>query len=79
MRKIGTDDLEILDIAMKKNGTCHWVVGDSAFSKILVPTDPITVSIAEKIGFIHEKTEIVRKRKSRSGFLLHEAVITLKK
>jgi len=71
--------LQNLYRVMKKNGKCHWVVGDSAFSKILVPTDPITVSIAEKIGFTHEKTEIVRKRKSRSGFLLHEAVITLKK
>ena len=64
---------------MKSNAKCYWVVGDSAFSKILVPTDDITVEIAEKIGFKHEKTDIVRDRTSRSGLALHESIITLKK
>ena len=64
---------------MRDNGRCYWVIGDSAFSKILIPTDRITVSIAENAGFKHIKTEITRQRKSRSGLGLHEAVVILEK
>ena len=64
---------------MHDNGTCYWVIGDSAFSNILIPTDKITVSIAENIGFKHTKTEITRQRKSRGGLDLHEAVVILEK
>lgn len=71
--------LQNLFRVMKSDSKCYWVIGDSAFSKIHVPTDKLTVEVAEKNGFKHEITEIVRRRKSRSGFDLHEAVITLKK
>tara|TARA_Y100000590_G_scaffold51531_1_gene54141 strand:- start:2986 stop:4221 length:1236 start_codon:yes stop_codon:yes gene_type:complete len=64
---------------MKSGGKCFWVVGDSAFSGIKIPTDVISENIAKEIGFKHERTDIVRERKSRSGLKLHEAVIVLKK
>ena len=64
---------------MKTAGRCYWVVGDSAFSKIRIPTDRITTDIAIEKGFSHVNTRIVRKRKSRSGLTLHEAVIVLEK
>ena len=64
---------------MRATGRCYWVVGDSAFSKIIIPTDRITTEIAMKKGFSHVDTRIVRGRKSRSGLILHEAVIVLKK
>ena len=64
---------------MKHSSKCYWVVGDSAFSEIKIPTDIISTDIAKKIGFKHERTDIIRKRKSRSGITLHEVVIVLKK
>jgi len=71
--------LQNLYRVMKPNSTCYWVVGDSAFSQIRVPTDDITVKISKDIGFTHKRTDIVRTRKSRSGMSLHEAVIILQK
>lgn len=64
---------------MKHSSKCYWVVGDSAYSEIKIPTDIISTEIAKKNGFKHERTDIVRKRKSRSSIELHEVVIVLKK
>ena len=64
---------------MKPSSKCYWVVGDSAFSNIKIPTDVISIEIAEKVGFKHERTDIIRERKSRGGMILHEVVIVLKK
>ena len=51
---------------------------DSAFSNIKIPTDTISIGIAKKAGFKHERTDIIRERKSRGGMILHEVVIVLK-
>ena len=70
---------ESLFRVMKSSSKCYWVVGDSAFSEIKIPTDIISTEIAKKVGFKHERTDIIRERKSRSGVVLHEVVIVLKK
>lgn len=64
---------------IKEGGRVYWVVGDSAFAKIHVPTDKFTVDIAKRTGFSHIRTSQVRVRKSRSGLSLREVVIELTK
>jgi DNA modification methylase len=71
--------LESIYRVMMPGSKCYWVVGDSAFWKIRVPTDKITTDIARDVGLNHEGSSIVRSRKSRSGIKLHEVVIELSK
>lgn len=74
-----TSCFENLFRVMKPSSKCYWVVGDSAFSEIKIPTDVFSTDIAKRVGFKHVRTDIVRERKSRSGIVLHEVVIVLEK
>lgn len=64
---------------LKMGKNCIWVVGDSLFSNIYVPTDVITAEIGTEVGFKIEENRVVRKRRSRNGFKLHESVLIMKK
>ena len=64
---------------MKSGGECFWVVGDSAFSGIRIPTDEITAKIASDQGFSNERIIHIRDRRSRSGVRLRESIIVLRK
>ncbi|MHA1222154.1 MAG: hypothetical protein ACTSP3_02600 [Candidatus Heimdallarchaeaceae archaeon] len=65
---------------LKDNATIWWVVGDSGHYGFHIPTDEITVKIAESLGFKHIETKILRTRKaSRHNLVLKEVVIVLKK
>ena len=49
---------------MKNGSNCIFVVGDSQFSGIPVPTHIICNNIAEEIGFKSSNLKAVRKRKT---------------
>lgn len=58
---------------------CVFVIGDSLFGSVYIPTDALISDICKDIGFNVEKIDIVRKRKSRSGYKLHESVLYMRK
>jgi hypothetical protein len=63
-------------------GHCVWVVGDSQFSNVYVPTDDITSKIAASTpggGLRLVTHEVVRQRRSRSGMKLRESVLVFGK
>jgi len=64
---------------LKSGRYCVLVIGDSFFGDTHIPTDVILGSISEQIGFCMEDNKIVRDRKSRGGFPLHESILILRK
>ncbi len=64
---------------LKNDRYCVLVIGDSFFGDTHIPTDVILGNISERIGFRMEDNRIVRVRKSRSGFPLHESILILQK
>jgi DNA modification methylase len=64
---------------LKSGHYCVLVIGDSFFGDTHIPTDVILGSISERIGFRMEDNRIVRIRKSRGGFPLHESILILRK
>jgi len=64
---------------LKNNRYCVLVIGDSFFGDTHIPTDVILGNISERIGFHMEDNRIVRVRKSRGGFPLHESILILQK
>ncbi len=64
---------------LKNNSYCVLVIGDSFFGDTHIQTDVILGNIAERIGFRMEDNRIVRVRKSRGGFPLHESILILQK
>jgi len=64
---------------LKSGHYCVLVIGDSFFGDTHIPTDVILGNISERIGFRMEDNRIVRVRKSRGGFPLHESILILHK
>ncbi len=64
---------------LKNDCYCVLVIGDSFFGDTHIPTDVILGNISERIGFRMEDNRIVRQRKSRGGFPLHESILILQK
>ncbi len=64
---------------LKNRRYCVLVIGDSFFGDTHIPTDKILGNISERIGFRMEDNRIVRVRKSRGGFPLHESILILRK
>ena len=64
---------------LKNDRYCVLVIGDSFFGDTHIPTDVILGNISERIGFRMEDNRIVRVRKSRGGFPLHESILILQK
>jgi len=64
---------------LKSGRYCVLVIGDSFFGDTHIPTDVILGNISERIGFRMEDNKIVRVRKSRGGFPLHESILILRK
>jgi len=64
---------------LKKNCYCVLVIGDSFFGDTHIDTDVILGDISERIGFSLKENRIVRVRKSRGGFPLHESILILQK
>lgn len=71
---------------LKYGGFCAIVVGNSAYSGIVVPTDLILAEYAESIGFIVDKIEVDRfiitssqqyEKTKQEGKFLRESVICL--
>lgn len=73
--------LKNLYLVMNDGGKVAWVVGDSLILDVYIPTDLLTMVIAEKIGFKPLRVEIDRKRRSgiRRSFILRESVLYFKK
>ncbi len=67
--------------AMRDNGHVAWVVGDSLILDVYVPTDLLTMEIAEVVGFTPIGMEVGRVRRSgiRRRFKLRESVLYFKK
>lgn len=86
-----TDMFNVLDncfSSLKSGGFCAIVVGNSAYSGIIVPTDLILSLYAESIGFKVEKIEVDRyiitssqqyEKTKENGKYLRESVICLTK
>lgn len=66
---------------MNKGGRVAWVVGDSLLTDVYVPTDLLTMMMAEQIGFELDKVEVDRVRRSgiRRSFVLRESVLYFSK
>jgi len=64
---------------LKNDRYCVLVIGDSFFGDTHIPTDAILGNISEKIGFKMQDNRVVRVRKSRGGFPLHESILVLQK
>ncbi len=64
---------------LKPDCRCVLVIGDSYFADTHIPTDTLLSRIADSVGFVTEENRIVRSRKSRGGFPLHESVLVLGK
>jgi len=64
---------------LKNNSYCLLVIGDSFFGDTHIPTDVILGNIAERIGFRMQDNRILRMRKSRGGYPLHESILVLQK
>ncbi len=64
---------------LKNDCYCVLVIGDSFFGDTHIPTDVILGNISERIGFRLKDNRIVRVRKSRGGFPLHESILILQK
>lgn len=76
--------LSSLKEVMKDKGLCIWVVGDSQFANIHIPTDELTIQISERINSDGFQLKLVdqittRKRKSRNGMDLKEVVLIMQK
>lgn len=65
--------------AMTREASCVYVVGDSYFGGVHIPTDLITQEIAEDVGLSPEDRITARPRKSRSGYPLRESVLVFSK
>lgn len=74
--------------SLKKGGFCAIVVGNSAYSGVVVPTDLILADYANKIGFDVDKIEVDRyiitssqqyEKTKSEGKYLRESVVCLKK
>ncbi|GAB5493705.1 MAG: hypothetical protein Phog2KO_39200 [Phototrophicaceae bacterium] len=52
--------LQKLFTALKKGGQCSIVVGNSAYAGVIIPTDSILATIAEKVGFVVEEILVAR-------------------
>ncbi|MHA2132357.1 MAG: hypothetical protein ACW99J_00645 [Candidatus Thorarchaeota archaeon] len=67
--------------SMQPGGKVAWVVGDSLILDVYVPTDLITMMVAENVGFKPEGIEIDRVRRSgiRRSFLLRESILSFSK
>ena len=64
---------------LKNNSYCLLVIGDSFFGDTHIPTDVILGNIAERIGFRMQDNRVLRTRKSRGGYPLHESILILQK
>ncbi|TFF92007.1 hypothetical protein EU545_02330 [Candidatus Thorarchaeota archaeon] len=66
---------------MRAGGEVAWVVGDSLILDVYVPTDLLTMEIAETVGFKPEGIEVGRVRRSgiRRSFKLRESVLYFRK
>ncbi|UCE09573.1 MAG: hypothetical protein JSW61_11455 [Candidatus Thorarchaeota archaeon] len=63
--------------SMRPGGKVAWVVGDSLILDVYIPTDLITMMVAEKAGFRPMGIEIDRVRRSgiRRSFVLRESIV----
>lgn len=64
-----------LSKAIKDKGYLIMDIGDSQFAGVHIPTHKILIDIAECYGFILYENEIIRRRKSRSGFELTQRIL----
>lgn len=73
------NDMEDVFIALKKalkdGGRLIMDIGDSQFAGVHIPTHEILINIAEKYGFIIYENEVIRSRKSKSGFELTQRIL----
>ncbi len=67
--------------AMREDGRVAWVVGDSLILDVYIPTDLLTLEIAQIVGFTPMGMEVGRVRRSgiRRSFKLRETVLYFKK
>lgn len=67
--------------SMKSGAKVAWVVGDSLILDVYIPTDLLTMVIANVIGYKLRRIEIDRVRRSgiRRSFILRESVLFFEK
>ena len=68
----------VLSRIIKNNGYFIMDIGDSQFAGVHVKTHEILNKIARKHGFILYDEEIIRTRKSKSGFNLTQRILRFK-
>lgn len=69
---------EVSSKVLKDEGYFIMDIGDSQFAGVHVPTHEILIGIAAKHGFKLYENEIIRKRKSKSGFELTQRILRFK-
>ncbi len=67
--------------SMKSGAKVAWVVGDSLILDVYIPTDLLTMMIADVIGYRLKRLEIDRVRRSgvRRSFILRESILFFEK
>lgn len=69
---------EVSSKVLKNNGYFIMDIGDSQFAGVHVPTHEILAMIADRHGFKVYENEVIRKRKSKSGFELTQRILRFK-
>jgi len=73
-----SDVFSVLRNVMKDKSFFIMDIGDSQFAGIHVKTHSILCSIAKKYGFLLYDDEVIRTRKSKSGFDLTQRIVRFK-
>lgn len=66
-------------LALKKGKALYLDIGDSIYGGNYIPTHTLLTLLAEEVGFYHEETVTLRKRKSKKGGELSQVLIKLVK
>jgi site-specific DNA-methyltransferase (adenine-specific) len=77
--------LELCRRALKRDGTCHVVVGNSAYGGVIIPTDALIARLAGLAGFDRAAVVPVRhltvapqqrnELRGREGFMRESVVV----
>lgn len=66
-------------LALKNNRALYLDIGDSIYGGNYIPTHDLLKDLAIEVGFSHEETIVLRKRKSKKGGELSQVLIKLNK
>lgn len=66
-------------LALKKGKALYLDIGDSIYGGNYIPTHNLLTMLAEEVGFRHEETVTLRRRKSKKGGELSQVLIKLVK